>query len=239
MNPYETLGVIRDATPEQIRAGYRKLALQFHPDRNPGDPAAEARFKQVQDAYDTLSDPLRKADYDVRHPVAKPSPKPKTKEDFEREKRADKAKKQRAVSPSETDLSSIKCQFFGGGSTGRSIMTQLKLTPAEMRQGGTKTVTIKKRDLCKRCIGDGRSMKPCPTCQGERDHVGYCNFCDGIGAIPETCPFCKGEGVSHWVIQEVRVTFSPNIQVGHQINVIGEGESAPNKPPGNLRVVVV
>lgn len=248
MDYYERLGVARNATLEEIKKAYRRLARQYHPDRNIGDKEAEETFKRVSEAYEILSDASKKAEYDAKGyvgrrppnppkpPAAKPEPpKPKTKEDFERERTWEERKK----FPHKEDLDAINCTFWGGGGTGRNILVQMKLTPAEMKAGGSKFVAIKKRTLCDRCIGDGKAPSPCPVCHGSRPDVGYCQKCDGMGALYALCPVCKGEGVFRWIIEDVRVTFSPHIQPGHQINVLGHGEHAPFKPPGNVRVVVV
>jgi molecular chaperone DnaJ len=249
MDYYITLGVERTATLDEIKKAYRKLAMQYHPDRNPGDKDAETKFKTVQEAYDTLSNPEKKSRYDAFGTVGPrytapprpqpPQPKPKTKEDFERERKQEKSKKEKAASPLDEDLAKIDCTFFNGNGTGRNIMVQLKLTAAEMKSGGVKSVTIKKRDLCKRCVGDGKAMVSCPACGGRRDEVGHCMKCHGYGAEDRVCPSCNGEGVKDWIMQEVKVVFSRNIQPGHQVNILGEGEAAPRRPPGNLRVVVV
>lgn len=245
MDHYNTLGIERNATDEDIKKNYRRLAMQFHPDRNIGDKECESKFKEVQQAYDVLSDAKKRLQYDqinyVRKPPtssskpAPPPPPPKTKEDFE----AERARNERKANPREQDLASIQCSFFGGGGTGRNIMVHLKLTPAEMKHGGTKFITIKKRDLCKKCIGDGYAMLSCSQCGGRRPDVGYCPRCDGVGALESTCPICKGEGVKEWMIQDVKVAFSPNIQSGHTINIYGEGEAGPRKAPGLLRVVII
>jgi molecular chaperone DnaJ len=245
MDYYTRLGVSREATEEEIKKHYRKLAMQFHPDRNPGDKDAETTFKEVQEAYDVLSDTDKRSQYDRqgyvgRRPPTPPKPpskkpEPKTKEDFEKER----AKTEKKANPPEQDLDSIKCTFWGGGSTGRNIMVQLKLSPAEMKRGGTKFVTIKKRDLCKKCIGDGEAMRMCPACHGTRPDVGWCQTCEGIGALPDKCTMCNGEGVKEWMTEEVKITFSPNIQVGHSITILGAGEAAPRKPPGQVRVVII
>jgi molecular chaperone DnaJ len=253
MDYYQILAVERTATEEQIKKAYRKLAMKYHPDRNPGDENAVEQFKKVQEAYETLSDASKKTQYDRfgstgHRPYAPPPPKrepekPKTKEDFERD-RAEQKRKERAAAGvpgvfTQADLDRIQCTFFGGGNQGRSIMTQLKLTPAEMKKGGSKTVQIKRRTMCPTCVGDGTAMKMCPRCKGDRPDVGWCPICDGQGATPDKCPTCNGEGVKPWTIVDVRVVWSPNVQPGHQVNILGEGEMAPRKLPGNLRVVLV
>lgn len=87
MNYYELLGVSLNATEKEIKTAYRKLALQFHPDRNPGDPSAEVKFKQIQEAYENLIDVNKRARYNAKgpqpKPQSKPKPKPKAKPPFE------------------------------------------------------------------------------------------------------------------------------------------------------------
>jgi molecular chaperone DnaJ len=249
MNFYDTLGVAKAAAEDDIKKAYRKLALKYHPDRNPGDKNAEDRFKEVQAAYDTLSNPAKRAQYDAavphthihrppKPPAAKPSP-PKTKDDFVRERVDTKKRERQATAPTQAELDQIQCSYFGGSGQGRSVMVQLKLTAEEMRRGGRTAVPVKKRDFCKTCAGDGRSVKLCPACRGGQNDLGYCNVCDNMGGTPVKCPTCNGDGVHPWTISYVNVTWSPNIQPGHSINVLGEGEMAPFKPPGNVRVVIV
>jgi curved DNA-binding protein CbpA len=79
MDMYEILGVQRTSTPDEIKSAYRKLAMQYHPDRNPGDKEAETKFKEVQQAYETLSDWSKRASYNARQPTPKPKPKSKPK----------------------------------------------------------------------------------------------------------------------------------------------------------------
>lgn len=254
MDFYQLMGVERTATDEQIQKAYRKLAMKYHPDRNPGDDAAVEMFKKVSEAYEVLSDPTKRSTYDRqgyvgRRPPSPPPPpkqepaKPKTKEDFEREKAEEKRKKRAAAGDpgafTQADLDAIQCTYFGGGDRGRSIQMQMKLTPSEMKNGGHKMVPVKRRTMCRSCVGDGNVMKSCPACRGNRPDVAWCQKCEGMGAVQTQCPTCKGEGVSPWTIAEVRVVWSAGVQPGHMINVLGEGEFAPGKPPGNLRVVVV
>lgn len=250
MDYYAVMGVSRDATEEEIQKAYRRLAFKWHPDRNPGDDSATEKFKEVQTAYEVIGDPDKRAQYDRQGyagrrppPGTQPhntAPKPKTKEDFERERAEQKERERRAQqAATQKELDEIECSYFGGGATGRNVLVQMKLTPQEMKQGGSKFIKVKKKGLCNKCIGDGMGMKMCPKCHGQRPDVGWCPTCNGEGAVPIKCPACNGEGVSNWTIHEVKVNWSRNIQPGHQINILGEGEAAPRKPPGNVRVVVI
>lgn len=231
MDHYQTMGVARDATEEQIRKAYRKLAMKYHPDRNPGDADADAKFKEIQSAYDVLSDSDKKRLYDMQtasprraSPPPKAQPKPPPKKE---------------PPPPKPQPEEIKCTYFGDAWAGRSIMIQLKLTPQQMKIGGVHYVKIKKRDLCGKCVGDGRAIQLCPGCRGRKPDVGWCPRCNGDGGIEAVCNICNGEGVKEWIEKEVKIHISPNIQPGHTINILGEGEAAPRRPPGNLRVVIV
>lgn len=250
MDHYTFMGVARTATDEEILKAYRKLAKTYHPDRNPGDTEAEAKFKQLSAIYEVLSDPTKRAEYDRQgyvgrrppgpppKPPAPPKeepPKPKTADDFKKER----TEFERRQNPTPEDLAEYHVDYFGGGGTGRNIQVQLKLTPAEMKKGGKFQVYVKNRDFCGRCVGDGKSPMTCPACGGRRPDVGYCPRCDGMGAEYKQCPQCAGTGLGKWVIRSVPVYISPNVQTGHSVKVLGEGEHAPFKTPGHLRVVIV
>jgi molecular chaperone DnaJ len=248
MDHYTFMGVARTATSDEIQKAYRKLAKTYHPDRNPGDKEAEANFKLLSAAYEVLSDPTKRAEYDRqghvgRRPQAPPKPeppkeepsKPKTDEDFRKER----TDSERRKNPTPDDLAQIRVDYFGGAGTGRNIQVQLKLSPAEMKKGGKHEVLVKNRDFCGRCVGDGKSLISCPACNGHRPDVGYCPKCDGMGAEYKQCTTCGGSGLGKWIIKSVTVYVSPNVQPGHSIKILGEGEHAPFKAPGHLRVVVV
>jgi len=157
MDYYERLGVSRTATEEEIKKAYRTLAKQYHPDRNPGDKAAEETFKKVQEAYDTLSDFQKRAIYNGRMP---PPPKPKQPKPKTEDPIKEVAKEEWSwftgeeinQPPSQAQLDAIQCSFFGGDTTGRNILTHLFLTKDDMQSGGHAVVKIKKRELCKKCI---------------------------------------------------------------------------------------
>lgn len=243
MDFYEILEVSRTSTLEEIDKSYRRLARQYHPDRNLGDEKAVVKFKEVSTAYETLSDPIKKSHYDlIGHSNRKQSqppnysrPKTKTKEDFEREKSKEKEKFKPTTN--QNDLDKIQCTFFGGSSTGRNVLVQMKLTPNEMKYGGKKEVIYKTRKICVKCIGDGDLMAPCPKCNDSNQL--WCPECEGKGTLLRKCINCKGEGLSELELVTATVHWSRNTQLGHQITIIGAGEQAPKKTPGNLRVVVI
>lgn len=238
MDHYTILEVDRSATPDDIKKAYRKQAMKYHPDRNPGDPDADTKFKQVQSAYDTLHDEDKKRVYDHSN-IHTPVHSPKKEENFnwfsERQVPID-------------DLNKIQCSFFGGESTGRNIQTHLYLDKEQMRTGGTATVTIKKRKLCSKCVGDGSENKICTQCHGsgrltKMSQYGYasppCHKCKAVGHIPYPCKDCSGAGVKNWLVKDVRVAFPKDSKSGQQITILGEGEHKPLKMPGYLRIVLL
>lgn len=247
MDYYERLGLTRTATADEIAKAYRQKAIQFHPDKNPGNVSAVQEFKQCAEAYEVLSDVAKKSQYDVQgyvgrkpanwRPPPKPKPKPKTAEDFKKEF---EAKADRPATKEEVEA--IPCSFFGGSNSGRNIQAHLFLTKEQLRAGGRYPLKIKKRGLCNGCVGDGYVFGPCPKCFVNRDYENlqmHCPTCNGSKMVEKKCGKCGGEGVSLWSISEVLVAVSPGTNSGQQIRIAGEGESAPHKMPGYLQVVVL
>jgi molecular chaperone DnaJ len=243
MDYYTRLGVARSAAPEEISRAYRKLAMKYHPDRNPGDTDACEQFKQVASAYEVLSDNVKRATYDRQGYVGRrpPTPPPSKK----KETKKDEPPPKPHVNPD-----TIHCSYFGGSLTGRNIMTHLYLTKDQMKTGGKHEVHIKKREMCSNCLGDGNKNKICQSCRGRGrlthlivggnwEMAPECNMCKGEGVVFTPCRQCKGEGVNFWSIRGVTLSVPANCQIGQQVTVAGEGEVAPLKPPGYLRVVVL
>ena len=247
MDLYECLGVPRTATAEQIKKAYRQKAREHHPDAHSGkeeqDKHAEI-FKKIVNAFDVLGDPQKRSRYDVQGVKTAPPPKPekpkyKTKEDFEREKREEKHRKVKVASRFKDEPKDINCTFYGGGSSGRSILVQVKLTPQELKFGCTKSVTIKKREFCFMCGGDGSGLFSCPKCHGRGVARDVCGYCNTSGSVDGGCPTCKGSGMGLWMLDEVIYKVPPNTQSGHSVTIIGRGEDAPRKLPGSVRIIVL
>jgi molecular chaperone DnaJ len=184
---YEVLGVARDATAQQVKSAYRRLAMQHHPDKNPGDHEAEARFKEAAEAYAVLSDPEKRAHYD-RFGSAGPSP-------FSG-----------GFDPSVFgDFSDILGDLFGlggfggrgraGGATpGADLRYDLEIPFEEAVFGGTRTLEIPRLETCDTCHGagaaPGSSRVRCSTCAGR----GQVRFTQGFFTMARPCPQCHGEG---------------------------------------------
>ncbi len=257
---YEVLGVSKSATPDEIKKAYRQLAKKYHPDLNPDNKDAEAKFKEVNEAYEILSDSEKKEKYD-RFGFA-------------------------GVDPSygagqggfgggfggfsdgmDFDLGDIFGSFFGGfGNSSRSnpnaprrgsdIQTSVILTLEEAAKGCKKTVEFQRIDLCNECGGSGAAKgtqpQTCPDCNGrgqvnvqQRTPFGTistsktCQRCGGKGTFnPTPCTRCKGAGRIRKT-QKKEINIPAGIDEGQVFTVRGEGNRGVNGgPAGDLRVGV-
>jgi len=225
---YETLGVSREASDEELKKAYRKLARQCHPDANPDDPAAESKFKELGEAYAILSDPARRSTYD------------------------------RFGSASSVgggfDPFDIFASFFGGDpfgfnrrtgpQRGRDLVIALEVTLEEVVSGVTKSFPVRSLRNCTRCGGKGAepgtSSSTCERCNGsgtvrsmQRGFFGNvvtastCPECGGLGQkILSPCVECRGEGRVERE-EEVKVDVPAGIEDGMQLRVPGRGEAGP------------
>ena len=244
---YEVLGVNRDAGDDEIKKAYRKLAMKFHPDRNPDNKEAEEKFKEAKEAYEMLSDPQKKAAYDrYGHAGVDPSmgagPGAQGFDGF-----AD------AFGDIFGDL------FGGGGRGGRSnvyrgadLRYNLEITLEEAARGAEKTIRIPTVEECGTCHGSGAKPgthpKPCPTCQGHgqvRVQQGFfsiqqtCPKCHGSGKIiPDPCRDCGGAGRTKKQ-KTLEVKIPAGIDDGMRLRHAGHGEPGLNGgPPGDLYVEI-
>jgi len=248
---YEVLGVARNATPEELKAAYRKLALQFHPDRNPGDSAAEDRFKEASEAYSVLADPEKRRRYDRfgHDGVGAGGPGGFGGQDF-------------------GDLGGFSDIFndlfgdlFGGGRPGRrrgraqrgaDLRYNLDLTLDEVLHGKEARLEIPKMRPCKTCEGTGlppgTRAETCARCRGTGQMVlqqGFfrvsrpCDACAGAGEIVrERCRDCRGSGRLEGQ-QAMTVKIPPGVDEGARMRLAGEGEAGiASGPPGDLYVVI-
>lgn len=223
MDYHEILGIPRGASEDDIKKAYRKKAMQYHPDRNPGDKDAEEKFKKVQEAYDVLSG--RAADRD------------QTQYEYE--------------SPNFNDWSrfdDIFEQFFNDSpgrraspNRGQNIKTEVVLEFAEAASGCVKTLTIPRRIRCESCQGtgarDGKAMKDCVVCEGKgrvAHKAGFlsvetgCSACRGTGKVVSAiCTDCSGRGFnSSQVVIDVNIP--AGIDDGMELALRGQGDSGPH-----------
>jgi len=234
----------REASAEQIRSAFKRLAMEFHPDRNPGNPQAEDRFKEVAEAYDVLCDPEKRERYDrFGHSNGFQSPF----DGF-------------AGAGSINEIfGDIFGEMFGGGrrqrarSRGADLRYHLEISFEEAAFGNVARIEIPRPKRCESCRGSGAKPgtqpRTCPTCGGSgeiRLSQGFfaiartCHHCNGEGRIVvERCPDCGGAGgVAEKVKVEVKVP--PGVDTGTRLKLRGEGEPAPTPSgePGDLYVVI-
>jgi molecular chaperone DnaJ len=247
---YEILGVIKSASDQEIKSAYRKLALQFHPDRNPGNKDAEDKFKQAAEAYSVLSDSEKRAQYDR----------------FGHAGLGAGAGGFSGFDPNVfADFSDILGDIFGfgdffGGSRrgsraqrGSDLRYDLELSFEDAAFGTKTKIKFPRHENCAECGGSGSHQgsgtSTCTTCNGYgqvRYQQGFfsiartCSQCSGTGQIIKNpCKACRGEGR---MIKEktVELRIPPGVDTGDKLRVSGEGESGgKGGPSGDLYVVLV
>jgi molecular chaperone DnaJ len=245
---YKVLGVSKKASDDEIKKAYRKLARQYHPDRNPDDPKAEERFKEVQGAYDTLSDPEKRKQYDAGGAFA----------GFGGGGAGPFGPGAGQAGGFSADLGDIFSSIFsrGGGRAqpqqvqGRDLETEVRLSFDQAVNGTQLSVTVPKAERCPTCHGSG--AKPgtgpvtCPRCEGrgiDAQSQGFfsisqpCPQCGGAGQIIEDpCPTCGGSGLTQQT-KRYKVNIPAGVKNGTRIRLAGKGEAGPRGgPPGDLYV---
>ncbi len=241
---YEILGVARDADGSVLKAAYRKLAMQFHPDRNPGDADAEARFKAVSAAYDVLKDPQKRAAYDRFGHAAFQNGGGGGTQDF-------------------GDLGdifeTIFGSAFGGGSAGRAraqrgadLRYDMQVSLEEAFHGKQTQIEVEVSTTCNPCSGSGAepgtARRRCELCHGAgkvRAKQGFfvierpCPNCHGAGEVLESpCRNCRGEGRVD-TLQTLDVEVPAGVDNGTRIRLSGRGEAGPRgAPAGDLYIFI-
>jgi molecular chaperone DnaJ len=229
---YAILGVPRNATQEEIKRAYRKLALKYHPDRNPGNKEAEEKFKEISEAYEVLSDPEKRAIYDSYGYSGLKSSGYRGFED---------------VSDIFKTFSDIFEEFFGFSfeeksetrpRDGADLSYELVLDLEDLFEDKQVNIEVEKLEVCDYCGGLGydpqKGIKTCETCKG-RGRVTYtegffkisytCPDCKGRGSIYiEKCPHCKGAG-RVWKKKNLTLTIPAGIEDGTILRIPGEGEA--------------
>ncbi len=262
---YELLGVPRKASVKDIRAAYRKLARKYHPDLNPGDKSSEEKFKQIQEAYEVLSDGKKRQMYDqfgfdVPGPGGGPPPGSRY-----------------GASPEDvhfdfggfdfggggapgggTSFRDLFSQFFRGASAaqatqerepGTDLEFQIDITFSEAMRGTVKKLSISRLEVCNVCHGRGVAPgeeKICPTCGGSGQVTQVsgkmrfqitCSRCGGSGRLSTMCRNCGGEGrVTR--VESLDVRIPPGAQTGSRVRVAGHGNAGLHGgPPGDLYII--
>jgi molecular chaperone DnaJ len=254
---YEVLGVAKGASDEEIKKAYRKLALQHHPDRNPGNAEAETKFKEATEAYEVLKDKDRRARYDrFGHDAAAPSGMPGGFDGF------DLSDALRAFMRDFGGGVGFEELFGGGGGEGpagprrgQDLRVRLKLTLEQVATGSKQRLAIKRKVACDVCKGSGAQKGGRTTCAqcggrgqvqrvqsslfGQFINVGPCPRCSGKGFVIEhPCLKCRGEGrVTD--VSTVEVDVPAGVAEGNYIPLRGLGDVGPNGgPPGDLQVLI-
>ncbi len=255
---YEVLGVDKNATPDELKKAYRKLALQYHPDRNPGDKEAEEKFKEAAEAYDVLSNPDKKARYDQFGMAG-----------------MEGAYGQGGMNMNDifSNLGDLFGDLFGGGFRtgftgfgggggaarrvlrGSNLRIKVKLTLEEIERGCEKKIKVSKYVPCKTCNGSGArdgKTETCPHCHGtgvvvetKRTMLGMmqtqsaCPQCGGEGRIvKDKCHDCHGDGIVK-SDEIITINIPAGVQDGMQLAMQGQGNAAPRGGiAGDLIVLV-
>ncbi len=246
---YEVLGVARNASDEELKKAYRRLAIQLHPDRNPGDKQAEEHFKEINEAYQVLSDADRRAKYDRLGHAA-----------FEGHAGGGFGGFDFSQGFEEV-FSDIFGDFFGAGRSrsrthsrrGDDLRYDLEIEFEEAARGIEKTVSFQRLATCESCSGSGArsggtGARTCPNCRGTgqvRTQQGFfsisttCGQCRGEGMIiADPCPKCQGQGRVRRA-QSLSVKIPPGVDNGSRLKLRKEGEAgASGGPAGDLYVVI-
>ena len=253
---YEVLGVKKDASADEIKKAYRKMAMKYHPDRNPGDKEAEEKFKEVGEAYEVLSDADKKARYD-QYGFAGVDPNFGGGSGF--------GGGGFGGFGDFSDLGDIFGDFFGGGRSrgsqqnaprrGENVMSRLELTFEEAAFGCEKEVATPRIENCPNCNGSGSAdgvIETCSQCHGTgqvrtvQNFMGMqmqssttCPSCSGRGKIIKTpCNTCKGKGKVRRT-NRVKVKIPAGVDAGQSVRVRGEGGVGSNGGPnGDLLVEI-
>ena len=243
---YEVLGVARDCSPEELKRSFRKLAMDLHPDRNPGNVEAERQFKEAAEAYQVLSDPDRRRSYDMfGHAAGGASAGADPFEGF--------------------GFGDIFDAFFGGGFGGRGqgrnlrgsdLRYDLTISFEEAYLGAEHEIEVPRLVACEKCGGSGAETgtqpETCATCGGAGQvrrsaqsifgqvvNVVACPTCQGQGRIVrQPCPECRGQGRVERS-KRLKLRIPAGVDTGSQIRLTGEGEAGlRGGPPGDLYVVI-
>jgi molecular chaperone DnaJ len=252
---YEILGVTRSVTTEELKKSYRKLAVQFHPDKNPGDKKAEEKFKELSEAYEVLSDPQKKQMYDQFGHAANASGAGGGMGGF---------------SGGGANINDIFGDIFGdlfgaagaagargrggrrGGRPGNDLRTQIDITFEESAFGAEKVISVPKSVRCETCSGSGAKPGTQPiTCNQCGGH-GEVSFQQGFFAITRPCPACQGAGQTipnkctdchgHGTVKkksQIAVKIPAGVDTGQRLKLTGEGEAGERGGlTGDLYVVI-
>ncbi len=255
---YDILGIPRNAGTDEIKKAYRKNAIKFHPDKNPGDKGAEEKFKEAAEAYEVLSNPEKKQRYDQYGHAANAS-----------------SPNGGGYGGGSMNMDDIFSQFgdiFGGGGSffggqqggrggrrvarGSNLRIKVKLTLEEIANGAEKKIKVNKQIVCKTCDGSGAkdssSFHTCNTCGGsgsvhrvtntilgQMQTTATCPTCNGEGSqITSKCNVCHGDGIVRGE-ETITINIPAGVSEGMQLSMSGKGNAAPRGGvPGDLIILI-
>ena len=250
---YEVLGVQKNASKDDIKKSYRKLAIQYHPDKNPGNKTAEEKFKEATESYEVLSDDQKRQAYDQFGFAGV--------EGMGGAHTRDYSQTFRGFEDIFGDFSGIFDSIFGGGGGRRShsgprqgagIRTDIDVSFKDAVFGTKVEIQYHKNEACESCRGTGAASgtgrKVCPSCKGTgqiRQSAGFfsmstpCPSCGGHGEVIEKpCSECGGAGAQR-KRQKIMVTIPPGVDNGRRVIIPKQGNASPNGgPPGDLNVII-
>src|SRR3989441_144475 len=256
---YEMLGVPRKASSKDIRTAFRKLARKYHPDLNPGDKASEEKFKQIQEAYDVLSDSKKRQMYDQYGFYSENLPGGAPPDSGEASGVHFDFGGFDFGGAGGTSFRDLFSQFFRGGrgagmepesEAGGDLEYQIEIDFWDAVRGAVKKLSITRLDTCETCHGTGAVGSPqtCPTCHGTgtiQQQAGKmkfnvpCTRCGGTGKLRTVCKTCGGEGRVRRT-ETIDVRIPAGVANGARVRVPGKGNSGTmGAPPGDLYLRVV
>jgi len=247
---YRVLGVKRDASADEIKKAYRKLARKHHPDVNPGDKQAEEKFKKISEAYDVLSDPKKREIYDSYGSYS------------------ENVRSGPGGAPPNVDFSGFDFSGYGGSGfadifsqifqgtnraqqpqRGEDLEYQVSIGFFEALKGLQTRITYARREVCQSCHGKGLTegkAQECSLCQGTgrvsqvRGRMNFattCTQCGGTGRVGKACPNCQGEGRVR-ANENLEIKLPAGVQTGSRIRFAGKGDAGiQGAPPGDLYIV--
>ena len=256
---YEILGVDRSAAEEEIKKAYRRQAVKYHPDKNPGDSSAEEKFKEATEAYEILKDPQKRQAYDqYGHAAFRPG----GAGGYGGFAGYDLSDALRAFMRDFGGFGDVFDDLFGGtgrrggAMRGQDLRVRLPLTLEEIAAGVTKKIRIQRLIDCERCHGSGAepgtAPEKCPTCHGAGEirrvtrsffgqfvNVSACPHCRGQGrVVGHPCSACDGEGRTEGSTT-VNVKIPPGVTSGNYISVPGSGHTGPHSGPAGDAIVLI
>jgi len=249
MDFYVILGLEHGATESEIKRAYRRLARRYHPDINPGDRTAEARFRQILEAYETLIDPARRSKYDSGTPVAGHQGRSTGFEGFDFSGRAvDHAA---TFGDLFAEVFTARAEQRPAAERGADLHQTLSLSFEEAFNGTARTITVTRRETCRACAGTGITRVTtgaCLVCQGSgsirtvRGHMVFSRSCPGCGGSgqqrPRACEPCGGAGQLTRA-EAVQVRLPAGVADGERVRVAGKGNSGlRGGEPGDLYITM-